>query len=251
MELEPLPLLEAQRSIYALPPGLGRFQTYLNVMRQGTDDIVLPLSQMNPMGKGHVAELAHQLIAFAAEDVVAGVCAELRPRLVRLDADLQVGLVLIDDAAGGWTNRFLTDATERFKNEADVKRGWSVVFVWTGETWDADKVKLETRRAVYRSLYKLRHGLPKTLRQMMRQEGLAAYFASAETQLSQEDLRRSRKIISAQLETKHYPTAFACFYGDAGALAAGYPALKLPEMAGLEVALVDTFEDRAEPEKYL
>src|SRR4051812_29048824 len=51
-----VPLLAVQRELYDLPRGMDRFRKYLGVMTGGTDDIVLPLGGMNPMGKHHVPD---------------------------------------------------------------------------------------------------------------------------------------------------------------------------------------------------
>ena len=249
LRLELIPLLEVQRDLHALPLGPARFEAYLDVMKQDEkDDIVLPLSQMNPMGKQHVADLIDELLELNAESIVTDTFPDLETRLPNVDAALSVGLVLVDDAAGSWTNPYLSDATERFQNDYDLKRGWANVSVWTSQTWNAEKIRRSTLASVYRSLYKKRHGLPKTLLEMMQQEGLTAKFAGERVTLRDEALEQIRKTIAPHRESTHYPTAFACLYGDEGAEAAGYPAFGLETRAGFELAL---WEASSEPELYL
>lgn len=251
VKLELIPLLNVQRELHAMPPGPARFRAYIDVMTQGQEDIAVPLAQMNPMGKDHVAALIDKLIAMNTEEAVTAVFAEVQQRLPHVDAGLGVGLVLVDDLAGSWTNSYLTDATERFEGDYILKNNWSLVNVWTSQAWDIAKLQRETLASVYRSLYKQRYGLPETLYEMMRQEGLVARFAGEVLSFSEEELSYSQDIIASHKYTAHHPTAFACLYGDEGALAAGYPTLGLQARAGFEVALAEALTDARTPEQYL
>jgi len=64
---------------------------------------------MNPMGKPHVAAVLDKLIALDGEGVAAEAAAEAERRLASVHLDLKVGLVVSDDAMGGWTNRYLSE----------------------------------------------------------------------------------------------------------------------------------------------
>ena len=52
MKLELTPLLHVQRELYRVARGFERFRAYLQTMTGGTDDLVLPLVALNPMGQG-------------------------------------------------------------------------------------------------------------------------------------------------------------------------------------------------------
>ena len=58
-----VPMLRVQRELYEIPHGWDRFKRYLAAMTGGTDDLILPLQAMNPMGKAPVAEALDALIA--------------------------------------------------------------------------------------------------------------------------------------------------------------------------------------------
>src|SRR5579871_2301878 len=116
MDLSFLPLLETQRDLYAIPRGMERFRTYLAKMTGGTDDVVLPLVTMNPMAKDHVPALIADLIAIGAEVVAASAVNDAAQRLPTLGPPLRVGLIVTDDAQGGWTNRFFTEMSLRFNS---------------------------------------------------------------------------------------------------------------------------------------
>ena len=160
MPLELLPLLETQRDLHAIPPGPARFKAYIETITGGGDDLDVPLAGMNPMGKKHVAALIDNLIAQSAEMLVTQVLAKAEKRLGGLQETLQVGLVLTDDFGGGWTNRYLTDMTQRFKNAYDLEHGWALVPVWTSQVWTAEALEQAVSSTVYRALYKKVSGLP-------------------------------------------------------------------------------------------
>src|SRR5580704_14687919 len=96
--LEFVPLLRRQRELYDLPLGRARFQAYLDTMTAGSDQVVLPLTLMNPMAKPHVAERLDALFALDAEEIAREALAEARKRLAGLQDGVRVALVLADDA---------------------------------------------------------------------------------------------------------------------------------------------------------
>ncbi len=130
MQLELVPLLNVERELYDTPRGGQRFRKYLQVMQGGTDDVdLLPLVALNPIGKEHVAAVLDALLALDAEAVAARAIADASRRLQRIPDVLKVGLVVADDAAGGWTQRELADARHRFEIDAALKRGWATALL--------------------------------------------------------------------------------------------------------------------------
>lgn len=243
MRLDFVRSLRAQRDVYRIPRGWERFDRYVALMTGGGDDIQLPLARMNPMGKEHMAAALEALIDAGAEEAAEAAVAEARRRLVAAEGDLKVALVVADDVAGGWTNRYLTETDQRFGGDAEAKRGWAVALLWASEPPSARRAREETLAAVARTLHILRHGVPKTLRQMMAQEGRAAAFAGTRQPLGSARLARARAVITPHMDTDTFPVAFACFYGDAAAREVGYPPLGLPPRAGYAVAIADARAD--------
>ncbi|CAN5744657.1 hypothetical protein BH24DEI2_BH24DEI2_22540 [soil metagenome] len=248
MKLELLPLLEIQRDLHTIPPGPARFEAYVKAVTGGGHTIVAPLANMNPMGKEHVAELIDDLLARDAEMLVAEVLAKAENRLGGLEdtllkKTLQVGLVLTDDHKGGWTNRYLTDMTQRFKNGYDLEHGWALVPVWTSQVWTADALEQAVLSTVYRTLYKKVHGLPVTLREVLKQEGRALHFAGATLVLASDDLVYSRAVLEPYKDATEWAVILPCLYGDAAAKAVGHPPLGLSPNAGYAVALDDARRD--------
>lgn len=220
-----------------MPRNFERFQEYLKMLTGGTDDIVLPIAQLNPMGKEHVGAYVDKLIALGVEETAQQALDEATPRLAHVDASLKVALVVADDAAGGWTNRYLTDSSHRLEASAEATRGFATVLFWTSEEPSARHVCTEVLAAVYRNLHILKHGQPKTLHEVLLQEGRAAIFADDERCLLEAAEKAGvEKIMMEHLESDHFPIIFACMYGDEAAEAVGYNALGLPKNAGFAFA---------------
>src|SRR5207237_7554307 len=96
--------------------GRKRFRQYLRTIfpDDETRDQLLPLLHMNPMGKDHVTALLDALLALDADAVGARAAAEAAAELADVPGDCKVGLVVADDLAGGWTNRYANEFTHRF-----------------------------------------------------------------------------------------------------------------------------------------
>lgn len=246
------PLLAIQRELYELPRDFSRFERYIEVMTGGGDDIELPLSVMNPMGKEHVPETLDALIALDAEGVAEQALEEASERLPGVQGVFEVGLVLADDRKGGWTDRHMTDLQARFEPRAELNRGWIVVTLWTGEPPSVQGVRTNVLATVYRRFHYLRQGKAKTLGRMMEQEGRALHFAGlTEPALEPEDLAYTREVIDPHRETTEFPLQFACLYGDGAAKAKGYRPLGLSEDAGWALALAEARGSGEPPEAAL
>lgn len=247
MQIRYLATLQTQRDLYELPRGSERFQKYIDIMTVEGREIGLPLAYLNPMAKEHAAARLDALLAQGADAIGAAAAAEASLRLADVPGSLALALVLVDDVGGGWTQPYLTDARHRFDNEGEVKRGFATGFLWTsGEPSDHD-IHTEALLGLYRAAYQQRHGQPKTLQQMLRQEGLAGAFARAVPAARSADRIRARGVIDSLRSTDKYPVAFACLYGDEAARSAGYPPLGVAAWAGFGVATAETLEAGDDP----
>ena len=127
--------------------------------------------------------------------------------------------------------------SHRFDTRANAERGWTVTLVWTSEEVTQECLSQAVLAQVYRTLYQRRFGLPKTLKEHMRQEGLALAFARTEQWLEDDDLEYSISIIASYARITELPVIFGCLYGDEAAAQVGYPVLGLSERAGFAVGL--------------
>ena len=251
MPLELLPLLVVQRELLNTPPGPERFQRYLAAMLDKDGEMALPLAAFNPMSKPHVTDLLDTLLAMDAEAEVRSALGEAVRRLGPATPQARVGLVVVDDALGGWTNRYLTDADHRFGDTGNMKRGFATGYVWTGDETTRAMIRAEILSVLYRHAYKARYGLPQTLREMLTLEGLTGNFSGATTPTDEEGVLRTRTIIAPLLDATAQPTAIACLYGDEAAISIGYPPLGIPAWGGLGLATATAQAQRWDPLKAL
>ncbi|HEX8031407.1 MAG TPA: hypothetical protein VF491_23215, partial [Vicinamibacterales bacterium] len=204
MKLVHLPLLQVQRDLYAVPRGMERFREYIKTMTDAeTGDLALPLVAMNPMGKDHVPTLIDEYIALGAEKITGQAIVEAsrnlpeRSELPHLpDPPFKVCLVVSDDLKGGWTNRWTSEYGHRIEGAAITKRGWLTGLLWTSEPASATSVREAVLTSIYRADYLQRHSIPKTLGEMLNQEGYAMARAGCTTPaLDAEDLAYTRSVI--------------------------------------------------------
>lgn len=247
MRLEHVELLKIARDLHDLPRGMERFQEYLRTMKNGLEDDVdlVPLLVMNPMGREHVAARLDELLALDAESIARDALKETEPLFAPLIADFELlrhGLTILDDVHGGWTNRILTDASIRFNTEAVFKRPWIVSHWLVSETPTMEGVRQRVKCAAARIAHTLRHGVPKTLGEIMIQEGWAEAYGGVQRALDQDDLEYTRHVLESHRSSSSYPVIIAAMYGDAVARVLGYPPLGVSENAGFALALSEKEE---------
>src|SRR6476661_4522510 len=160
----------------------------------------MPLLMANPMGKYHVTALLDALIVLDADGIAAQSAAEAVADLGGEPGDFDAGLVVVDDLMGGWTNRYAAEYTIRFQSgpppenpPAWLTRRWVFGALWSSEPATQQAVRESMKAAVYRMAYVQRHGLARTLRDKLIQEGrvMAAAGCTAPT-LDAEDLAYTR-----------------------------------------------------------
>lgn len=253
MAMEFVPLLQIQRDLLNVPRGMERFRAYLNtIINEHQDDVdKVPMVAMNPMSREHVAESQEKMLALGAEEVGAQAVADFEARCPFIQSSYKVGLVVLDDIAGGWTNRPSMEAWARIGGLPKHDRGWVSIGWWVSEPPNMAHLYQQTLAALYRQFYKLRYGQPLTVAQGMRQEGFAAKFAGIRPTLDGEDLAYSQEILLPYRDIDHFPTIIACLLGDSAATAMGYPPIGLSPNAGIEVGIMEAWAEDTPPESLL
>jgi hypothetical protein len=235
MRIHVVDALKAQRDLLEVPRGMERFDAYVRTMIGPDNAIELPLFLFNPMAREHVAAVLDDLIAFAAESIARDAATDATERLDG-DGEIAVIALVIDDARGGWTNRYITDFEVRFTGFSGAP-AWAQAVVWSSEGSDPDRFRRAVLSTIARSAHIAEHGYPTTLREMLVQEGRAAAFArGSERELPPDDLAYTLEIIEPHLDTNERPTQMACLYGDEAAREVGYEPLGLSSWAGLAAA---------------
>ncbi|MEX0881128.1 MAG: hypothetical protein WEB59_08440 [Thermoanaerobaculia bacterium] len=250
MKLEYVPLLAKQRELYGLPGGAERFQEYLRTMIDPkTSDLRLPLSATNPMSKDHAPRLLDALAAIGADEVGAQAAAEADAVVAEVPGEFRVGLVVSDDAGGGWTNRAAAELAHRRGEQALLKRRWITGILWTSQKYDRAEIREEILTSVFRAATIARRGRARSLRELLVQEGNAMRMAGARNPaLEPHTLLATRQILFRLLDHDDMPTLVAAVFGDAAARELGYPPLGLRSRAGLALALHGRLEPRRKRE---
>lgn len=243
-----IPTLTVLRELYAMPRDMARFRQYLARMigenAEGKDDVVLPITAANPMGKEHCLAAVDALLAIDAEGVARRVLDE--PALAPC-APLRVFVTVLDDRMGGWTDRTLNEYRGRYGDDysvrANAKRRLAGVGCWTSETYAADRIAWQTRDAVFRTAHLLAHGPARMLRDMLALDCACARFAGGHDApaLSAEDLAYTRDVLRPLYDATDQPTCLSALFGDDAARASGYSPLGLSTRAGQALA-VSTLE---------
>ncbi len=240
MKFEFVPTLEKLLEVYRVPIGQARFDAYIAATVGGAqsraDLALLPLVSANPMAKAHLNTTLETWLELGVDTATQKIVQSLEP-VWSLDVAYKVGLTLLDNQKGGWTNRFLNDWEFRFPSK--INPDWIVVPLWVSEAPSFEILEVAIRAAVARVVWQWQHGVPQTLLEMLHQEGFAQSFAGLKPTLETDDLEYSRVVLAPFLQSVEKPVQFACLFGDAAAREVGYVALGLSAFAGFEVALVD------------
>lgn len=241
MHIDYVPVLAIHREIQALPRGMHRFRTYLRTIlnERGDDAELLPLVAVNPMAREHVTAQLDELLAADADAILAAEVAAASADAPDLDFSTRASLVILDDAQGGWTNRWVCEHG-LIAIDPGNRRFWIVVAQWSSEPVDLPALRVAARAAVHRVQHVLRRGRPRTLRDLLRQEGWALDRAGATgPTLDADELAYTRLVIEPHLDAEDMRTAVECLYGDAAARSLGFTPRGLSAWAGLALALAD------------
>jgi hypothetical protein len=257
MKLDYVPLLPVQRELQGLPRNYERFRQYLRTVMgpDGEGPERLPLLVANPMARDHVTALLDALLALDADGVAARAVAEASARLAGEPGDFNAALVVADDLMGGWTNRYATEFTLRFRGGPPgelprwLKRFWVYGVLWSSEPATERAAREAILTAVYRTAYVQRHGPARTLRAMLAQEGYVMAAAGCTgPALDAEDLAYTREVLAPSLDADDMRTAIECLFGDEPGRTLGFTPRGLSRWAGLALALHDARRNDPSPQ---
>jgi hypothetical protein len=251
MQLEYVPLLRIQREIQGVPRGMARFRHYLRTIQSedGTALTLPPLGLMNPMGKDHVTALLDALLELDADGVAVRALAEASAQVANDSGDFKVALVVADDLMGGWTNRYDYEFGLRFghgwpppsrSRPKWLKHAWISGLLWSSEPASERAVREAILTAIYRIAYCQHHGVARTLRDKLIQEGhVMARAGCTGPVLDAEDIEYTREVLIPYLDAEDMRTSIECLFGDAAGRTLGFTPRGLSPWAGLALALHD------------
>lgn len=261
MNLEYVPLLRVMREIHSVPRGQPpdfngkkRFKQYLHTIFDYDRKVCkLPLLlAMNPMGKDHVTALLDAFLAIDGDGIGARATEEAAARLADVPGDFKVGLVVVDDLLGGGSNRYDCEFFFRFgpnqlgggstpaKPNRWIKDFWLSGVLWSSEAATARAVREAILTAAYRQAYLHRHGLARTLGDLLTQEGqVMAQAGCGGPTLDAEDLAYTREVLIPYQGAEDMRTCMECLFGDEAGRTLGFTPRGLSPWAGLALALHD------------
>src|SRR5262249_8302267 len=143
--------------------------------RQGLE--LPPLVVMNPMGKDHLPAYLDALLAFDADTVGANAAAGASTCLREAEGDYKLGLVVADDVAGGWTNRYTTEYGFHFGMARPHGSGWLISILWASDPPSPERTREEVLSVLHRVAYTQQHGTARNLQERMTQEGIVMALA--------------------------------------------------------------------------
>jgi hypothetical protein len=242
MDLEFVPLLKIQRELLDIPRSRERFEAYLRVILNDARDNVrlAPLVAANPMAREHVAALLDDYLALDAEGEAARAVAEMAERVADIPGTWKIGLVVVDDLRGGWTNRWATEYAHAFEGKATRVRPWFSGLLWSSEPASWRSAREAVLIPIFRAIHSIRHGPPGTLRDRLAQEGYTLAMAGCTAPaLDPEDLAYTREVLDPLLDAEERRTCIECLYGDVAARSLGFTPRGLSPWAGRALALAD------------
>lgn len=230
-----IPLLRRIRPLYDLPRDPEqRFPFYIAQVRAGETIGCPPLVAYNPMGKAHVGECLDTLIDLDVDTHAQAWIDALSPDIHARLGEMRLGIAVVDDVAGGWTERSAYEMNERFpQTSAKATAGWLTTCVYASEAVDLASVAARVRATVVRAAIIAERGVARTIRQMLAQEALVYQYATPPFAIDDDEFAYTTAVIGPYLEAVDYPTQVAVLLGDELARRNGFAPLGFAPYAGL------------------
>ena len=240
MKLEFVRILEMQRELLRIPRGMRRFREYLRLMLSDEqNDVKLPpLVAVNSMAREHVADL----LDMDAESAATVALKQAAASVADIPGEFKLSVVIVDDAMGGWTNRYdyefkLWFFSPGYEDRPRAGCGWLLATLRSSAPAALQTVREVVLTAVYRATYVEQHGTARSLRAQLAQEGCVMALAGCtQPVLDAGDLAYTREVIAPFQESGDMRTSIECLFDDTAARSLGFTPGGLSDRAGLAQA---------------
>jgi hypothetical protein len=224
------------RDFYCLPrdPAI-RFPRYVALVNPVDGRIRAPLTLMNPMAKELLWYALDNLLACGVDDHAPRWVIEMAQRL-GMNSGFSHGIVVVDDVAGGWTERVDIEMSRRFAPVPPNLAQWCTTILFAADTHTCPAVELEVRATVIRRHWQACYGTPHTLRHMLAQEQLVFRLTGNQQSFPGSTDLDQTALINCALDDSDYPLLCAALLGDSAAGKLGYASHGFTTNAGLEYA---------------
>ena len=239
MKFELVNILQKISELYKLPKTKERFDKYLFILQGNTkDELLLPIAGFNPMGNELATNQLEQLIQLNAEDIAGDEILKINSTLNTNDnRTIQVGLNLVDDVEGSWSNYYTTDYKSKFEIESLLKRNFCTPHFWTNEILTEEIIRQRVRAYIYRTLFWIKNKKPETLADCLEQEIYVQTHSSNNTNSFEEhNFSEIEKFYQKHFKSADYNLKFNFFYGDQASKQLEYSQYGIKEKDGFEYA---------------
>ena len=237
MKFEVVQILDRIKELYKLPRNKQRFDKYL-FMLQGSskDDLLLPIAGYNPMGKELAVTKLDELIQLNAEEIAKAEVEKINQSInSNVDRTIQVVINLVDDVEGSWSNPATTDYSSKFEIEPLIKRNFCTPYFWTSEDYSEKLIARRIREYVFRTIHRIKNGIPKTLKQAFEQEAFVqSMVMDPKEHATIHDFSKIEKFYIEHKNSDDYNLKFCFFYGDRDAESLAYPTFDIRENEGFD-----------------
>ncbi len=237
MKFELFPVLSLMEKIYHLPIGQDRFRAYLKMLNGGNKDILAaPVGAYNPMAKEVVLHKLLKMKELGAEDVASNVLLAINDKLEGSEKVIKVGLNLVDDLGGSWSNKFQTKFESIFKFNGVFNYDFCTPYFWMSEEITENLIRKRTMAYAWRTVFWLQNGKPQTLADHLNQEVFVSEKFEEEKVEISEELEKLKLFFDKNKQSTDLDLIFNFFFGDRASVEFGYATFGVGELTGFDLA---------------
>jgi len=202
--------------------------------------LLLPIAGFNPMANDFAKAKLEYLINIAAEEIAQDELEKIN-RKYKLDnnLDIKVGLNLVDDVGGMWSNHFVTDYKSKFEFDSILKRSFCTPHFWTSENVTKEIIVRRVKEYVFRSMFCISNSNSESLGALFAQELFVQQQMDDRcSDFKPEDYVEIRDVYQKNKNSTDYNLIFNFFYGDSASEGLGYPQFGVKGKDGFEYTIL-------------
>lgn len=238
MHFNSISILETIKSLYKLPLS-KRFEQYLFLLQgDQKNKLILPISGFNPMAKEIAIAKLESLIALNAEAIAKEQIEHINKRfslsgLPKID----VGINLIDDIQGAWSNFYTTNFKSKFDFKGLYNQNFCCPFFWVSEDLNERIIQERIESYLLRSIYFHKNRPLDTLAELLMQEEFVWSNRQVQSSLKPDfDHKMVKRLFNEHKNDVTYAMKFNFFYGDEASKSLSYTTFGFPPNAGFHYA---------------
>ena len=223
--------------IYRIPIGQERFRAYINILNGGDKGkLAVPIGGYNPMAKEVVLERLLKMKNLGAEEIAEEALFEINKKLENSEKVIKVGLNLVDDLGGAWSNFYQTKYESIFKFNGVFNYDFCAPYFWMSEEITEELIRERTKAYVWRTVFWLYYAKPTNLISHLNQEiFVCVNMESAEDEIPTE-IEHLKLYYQIHEQSTDFSRIFNFFYGDEASTSINHPTFGIGEKNGFDLA---------------